>query len=123
VNRANKYIEREEYLVKTRSSTVASSKTKTKTKVNRQGEEEEEEVSVLMRAPDWLSTNPTEWRFYGTGEYVRAKAPNSEKLGSIRKSTKSTGSSVSSIKTGATSTSTSSSGTTSSSFFKDLLNK
>lgn len=31
------------------------------------------EVVILMRTPDWLSTNPNDWRFYGSGKGAATK--------------------------------------------------
>ena len=56
-----KYVEREEYLLKTRSS----------------------RDDPFIDTPDWLSTNPGDWRFYGQGAYVNVnKNKNSSSHGS-----------------------------------------
>ena len=116
-NRASKYIEREEYLVKTRSSgsgsaaAAASSNTRHRDALSKEVAEGEEE-GVAMRAPDWLSTSPADWRFYGTaGDYVRAV---DEKSTTIKRSISTAGKS---------SFGGASSSTTSSSFFESLLKK
>jgi len=69
-NRASKYVERDEYLLFSRNTATAAKKDMAKS-----GEKVGHDIDdlVLMRAPDWLSTNPNDWRFYGSGKNSAAK--------------------------------------------------
>jgi hypothetical protein len=107
-NRANKYVERDEYLVYSRNVSGSAKAQKIA------GIEHEK----LMQAPDWLSTNPSDWRFYGPGEYRKAdNGSKSTSAGRLQKAS----SSVGSTRRGVTSTTTSTG--SASSFFETLLKK
>lgn len=83
MNRVEKYVTREEYLVHTRSSSSAASRSRTKQKTSSGAAAAvADETVAMMRVPDWLSTRPGDWRFYGASSSEPANRPSASGVSS-----------------------------------------
>jgi len=129
MNRSNKYVEREEFLLKTRTSKSKSNSTGASAGASARATSSAtaSEQLVLLSAPDWLSTNPSDWRFYGTGEYVKAASDTEKQAASSSKVLASTASRLGKKSTADVTSSKKIDGSqkkaSSASFFESLLKK